>query len=72
LIIYPEQEYEFAQRAESGGANYWLYVADLRYGQRRLFRFRTPFSRKKVRLIHVVKYKGRRYYILTVVGESDE
>ena len=72
LIIYPEQEYEFAQRAENGGANYWLYVADLRHGQRRLFRFRTPFNRKKVRLIHVVKYRDRRYYILTVVGESDE
>ncbi len=72
IIIYTDREYEFAIRAEEGGANYWLYVADFRRDKPNLLRFRSPFKSNKLRHLTKVKKEDREYHILSIEGQSDE
>lgn len=72
LIFYTDREYEFAKRVEEGGVDYWLYVADFRGGEPKLLRFKTPFKRGKLRHVTTIHRGERKYYLLTVVGASDE
>lgn len=72
LIIYTDREYEFAKRAEEGGVDYWLYVADFREDEPKLLRFRTPFKAGKLGHLTKIQKGDREYHMLSIIGLSDE
>jgi superfamily II DNA or RNA helicase len=72
IIIYTDREYEFAKRAEEGGVDYWLYVADFRGEEPRLLRFKNPLKSGKLRHLTTVMRGDREYYLFSLSGSSDE
>ena len=68
-IVYTENEKVFAERAESGKHEYWLYVVDLAEGKVR--GYKSPLSSGKLKILREVTRDSRRFYVYDETREPD-
>jgi hypothetical protein len=67
--VYTENEMAFAERAESGKHEYWLYVVDLADGEVR--GYKNPITSGKLKISKEVAKNGRKFYLCDESGKPD-
>jgi hypothetical protein len=72
IVIYTEGEKDFGEECENKGAEYWLYIVDLRKKQPVIKGFRRPLSTNALSHINTISRNGKKYYIYRVTRAPDE
>ena len=72
IVIYTEGEKDFGEECENKGAEYWLYIVDLRKKQPVIKGFRRPLSTNALSRIITISRNGKKYYIYRVTRAPDE
>ena len=69
FVVYTESEMAFAERAESGKHEYWLYVVDLANGGVR--GYKNPVTSGKLKIYKEVARGGRKFYLCDEARKPD-
>lgn len=72
IVIYTEGEKDFGEECENKGAEYWLYIVDLREKPPVIKGFRRPLSTNALSHIITISRNGKKYYIYRVARAPDE
>jgi len=72
IVIYTEGERDFGEECDNKGADYWLYIVDLRGKQPVIKGFRRPFSRNALSYINTISKSKKKYHIYRVTQAPDE
>ena len=72
IVIYTEGEKSFGEECENKGAEYWLYIVDLREKQPVIKGFRRPLSTNALSYINTISKNGKKYHIYRVARAPDE
>jgi len=72
VVIYTEGEKGFGEECENKGAEYWLYIVDLRGGQPVIKGFRRPLSSNALSHINTISRNEKKYFIYRVTRAPDE
>jgi len=72
VVIYTEGEKGFGEECENKGAEYWLYIVDLRGGQPVIKGFRRPLSSNALSHIDTISRNEKKYFIYRVTRAPDE
>jgi hypothetical protein len=72
VVIYTEGEKGFGEECENKGAEYWLYIVDLRGEQPMIKGFRRPLSSNALSHIDTISRNEKKYFIYRVTRAPDE
>jgi len=72
VVIYTEGEKGFGEECEKKGAEYWLYIVDLRGEQPVIKGFRRPLSSNALSHISTFSRNEKKYFIYRVTRAPDE
>ncbi len=72
VVIYTEGEKGFSEECENKGAEYWLYIVDLRGEQPVIKGFRRPLSSNALSHIDTISRNEKKYFIYRVTRAPDE
>jgi ERCC4-related helicase len=72
VVIYTEGEKGFGEECENKGAEYWLYIVDLRGEQPVIKGFRRPLSSNALSHIDTISRNEKKYFIYRVTRAPDE
>jgi ERCC4-related helicase len=72
IVIYTEGERDFGEECEKKGAEYWLYIVDLRGKQPVIKGFRRPLSTNALSYINTISRNGKKYHVYRITRAPDE